>query len=128
MILFELLRSESHPVYQALEVENGGRQYDFMRSLIEVAVGTGRILISQHVIKMFNFHAIACLHTNAGEYRPCQVTVGAHSPPSYWQIDALMDDFINDVNKNWDKTDPVYLAAYVYWKINNIHPGKAGCP
>jgi len=122
MILFEMLRTESHPVYQTLEVENGSRQYDFMRSLIEAAMATNRILLSHHIIKMFNFHAIACLHTNAGEYRPCQVTVGAHTPPNHWQIVALMDDFVNDVNKNWNNTDPVYLAAYVYWKINYIHP------
>jgi prophage maintenance system killer protein len=122
VILFELLRGENHPVYRALEVENGNRQYDFMRSLIEVAIATSRAFLSQHIIKMFNFHAIACLHTNAGEYRPCQVTVGAHTPPNYWQVAALMEDFTNEVNKHWDTTDLVYLAAFVYWKINYIHP------
>jgi Fic family protein len=122
MILYELFRGENNPIYQALEVENGNRQYAFMRSLIEVAIATNRAFISQHVIKMFNFHAIACLHTNAGEYRPCQVSVGDHTPPSYWQIAALMEDFTNEVNKHWDITDPVYLASFVYWRINYIHP------
>jgi Fic/DOC family len=122
MILFELFRNEAHPVYQTLEVENGGRQYDFMRSLIEAAIATNKIFLSQHIIKMLNFHAIACLHTNAGEYRPCHVTVGTHTPPSHWQIVAMMDDFINEVNKNWESTDPVLLAAYIYWRINYIHP------
>jgi hypothetical protein len=116
VILFELLRGENHPVYRALEVENGNRQYAFMRSLIEVAISTGRVFLSQHIIKMLNFHAIACLHTNAGEYRPCQVSVGAHTPPHYWQVAALMEDFTNEVNKHWDTTDPVYLAAFVYGK------------
>jgi Fic family protein len=122
MILFELFRSEANPVYQALEVENGARQYDFMRSLIETAISTNKIFLSQHIIKMLNFHAIACLHTNAGEYRPCHVTVGAHTPPHHWQISALMDDFINEVNKNWGDVDAVSLAAFVYWRINHIHP------
>ena len=33
-----------------------------------------------------------------------------------------MEDFTNEVNRNWDRIDPVFLAAYVYWKINYIHP------
>jgi prophage maintenance system killer protein len=121
MILFELFRTESNPVYQALEVENGNRQYDF-RSLIPAALAANRVFLSQHVIKMLNFHAIACLHPAAGEYRPCEVTVGSHRPPAYFQLSALMEDFTNEVNRAWDRVDPVSLAAYVYWKINYIHP------
>src|SRR5262249_51736284 len=34
----------------------------------------------------------------------------------------LMEDFINDVNRQWEKVDPIYLAAYVLWKLNWIHP------
>jgi Fic family protein len=48
--------------------------------------------------------------------------VGAHRPPQHYQIVALMDDFINEVNRHWDDTDPLFLATYVYWKINYIHP------
>jgi len=35
-----------------------------------------------------------------------------------------MDDFVNEVNFVWnpDNTDPLYLAAYVLWKLNWIHP------
>ena len=33
-----------------------------------------------------------------------------------------MDDFVNYVNRNWEKTDPVLLATYVLWRLNNIHP------
>jgi Fic family protein len=122
MILFELFRTETDPVYQALEVENGNRQYDFMRSLIPAALAANRVFLSQHVIKMLNFHAIACLHPAAGEYRPCEVVVGSHRPPAYFQLGALMEDFTNEVNRNWDRIDPVFLATYVYWKINYIHP------
>jgi Fic family protein len=122
MILFELFRTEANPVYQALEVENGNRQYDFMRSLIPAAIAADRVFLSQHVIKMLNFHAIACLHPAAGEYRPCEVVVGMHRPPAYFQINALMEDFTNEVNRAWARTDPVSLAVYVYWKINYIHP------
>jgi hypothetical protein len=82
----------------------------------------GRPLLSQHVIKAFNFQAITCLHTNPGEYRPCPVEVGQHRPPAHYRVPALMDDFVNVVNRNWDQNDAVVLATYVLWRLNNIHP------
>jgi len=81
----------------------------------------GRPFLSQHVIKALNFQAITCLHTNAGEYRPCPVTVGQHTPPDHYRVPALMDDFVNTVNRWWEQ-DAVALATYVLWRINNIHP------
>jgi Fic family protein len=82
----------------------------------------GRPFLSQHIIKAFNFQAITCLHINAGEYRPCYVEVGAHKPPDFYRVPALMDDCINSVNRNWDRTDAVALATFVLGRLNNIHP------
>ena len=53
------------------------------------------------MIKAINYHAIACLHTDAGEYRPCPVEVGDYRPPEHYRVDALMDDFVNIVNRRW---------------------------
>ncbi len=122
MILFELTGSEAHPIYQELEVSNGNRQYDFLRSIVGAAVAADKRFISQHLIKALNFQAITCLHTNPGEFRPCEVTVGSHTPPAFFQVQALMDDFVNTVNRSWETTDPVVLAAYVLWRLNFIHP------
>lgn len=122
MILFELTGSESHPAYQALEISNGNRQYDFLRSIVVASLEVGRPFLSQHLIKALNFHAITCLHTNPGEYRPCPVTVGDYNPPEQYRVQALMDDFVNIVNRIWEQTDPVVLASYVLWRMNNIHP------
>jgi Fic/DOC family len=122
MIIFELTNSESHPVYRALEIENGIRQYDFLRSIVAASLEIGRPFLSQHVIKALNFQAITCLHISPGEYRPCEVKVGEHNPPPYYRTSALMDDFVNYVNRNWENTDAVVLATYVLWRLNNIHP------
>lgn len=122
MILFELTNSEDHPVYQELEVSNGNRQYDFLKSIVHAAVAIQRPFLSEHVIKALNFQAITCLHTNAGEYRPCKVVVGNHEPPAHYRVDALMEDFVNLTNRNWDSTDSVALAAFVLWRLNYIHP------
>lgn len=122
MILFELIGTEKHPVYQDMEISNGVRQYDFLHSIVLAALATGRPFLSAQVLKALNYHAIACLHTNAGEYRPCPVMVGDYRPPEHYQVGALMEDFINQVNRNWEATDPVVLSAYVLWRMNHIHP------
>lgn len=123
MILFELVGgNEQAPAYQNLAIENGSRQYDFLRSLVETSLAVQRPFLSAHILKALNFHAITCLHTNAGEYRPCQVTVGTHVPPEHYRVDALMDDFVNQVNRVWESADDVALAAWVLWRLNWIHP------
>lgn len=122
MILFELTRTEEHPVYQTLMIENGNRHYDFLRSVVVASIEMGRPFLSQQILKSLNFHAIVCLHTHAGEYRPCEVTVGNHQPPAFFQVVPLMDDFINDLNRGWENADPVALATYALWRLNYIHP------
>jgi|SRR5690606_15683851 Fic family protein len=122
MILFELTESEQHPAYQALEIANGNRQYDFLRSIVAASLSVQRPFLSEHLLKALNYHAITCLHAYAGCYRPCKVTVGNYEPPAHHRVNALMEDFVNQVNRNWETLDPVVLAAYVLWRLNYIHP------
>lgn len=122
MILFELFGTEQHPVYQELQIANGNRQYDFLRSIVLASIKAEKTFLSQQVIKALNFQAIACLHTNPGEYRPCPVQVGNYHPPDHYRVTALMDDFVNTVNRQWDAYDGVQLASYVLWRLNHIHP------
>lgn len=122
MILFEITLSEDHEVYKELAISNGNRQYDFIGSIVSASLRIQRHFLSTQVIKALNYHAITCLHTNAGEFRPCEVHVGEYNPPLPYRVKALMDDFVNEVNRNWDSIDPVVLGAYVLWKLNYIHP------
>lgn len=122
MILFELTGTEAAPPYQALEISNGERHYSFLKSLVEASLAVGRPFLSQTIIKAINFHAIACLHTNAGMFRPCPVFVGDYTPPDHYRVPDLMDDFVNTVNRQWETADPVELAALVLWRLNHIHP------
>lgn len=124
MILIELTGDEGHPAYQELAVSNGERQYDFLKSIVTSALALNKPFLSQQIIRALNYHAIACLHPNAGELRPCQVTINGspHQPPEYFRVQSLMDDFINSVNHAWESTDPVVLATFVLWRLNHIHP------
>jgi fido (protein-threonine AMPylation protein) len=123
VIVHEFTGTEEHPIYQALTVDNGNRQYDFLRSVVAAALEMQRPYLSSTLLRALNFHAIACLHPYAGEYRPCEVNVGDHYvPPPAFAVPSLMEDFINQVNHEWDRADPLALGAFVLWKLNFIHP------
>ncbi len=123
MILIDLVGSEQHPIYQELEVSNGTRQYDFLKSIVGTALALDKAFLSGYIIKALNFHAITCLHPSAGEYRPCDVKVGEdYQPVPPYRVQALMDDFINTVNRVWAEADAVVLTCFVLWRLNAIHP------
>lgn len=128
MILYDLSNSEAHPAYQALAISNGDRQFSFLQSIVNAAIQSGQPFISQTILQALNFHAIACLHTNAGEYRPCSVHVAYPDPadnyeaPQHYRVVALMDNFINVVNTSLQARSPVELAAFVLWRLCAIHP------
>jgi len=122
MIIFELTNSEADPAYQQLAVENLDRQYSFLQSIVEASLALKRPMLSIEVIKALNYHAIACLHVSAGEFRPGPVTVGSYIPPAHYQVPALMQMFTNEVNRFWTALNPIDLATVVLWKLNHIHP------
>ena len=122
MILYELYETENHAIYKKLSQTNQERQYDFLTSIVEASIAAQRSMISTALIKALNYHAIACLHVQAGEYRPCDVRVGTHKPPAFHRVPALMDPFINEVNSSWAQIDGWQLSAYCLWKLNHIHP------
>lgn len=122
MILYEIVKSEQHQAYHDLSIDNLERQYDFLRSLINAAISIERPMVSTAIIQALNGHAIACLHVNAGQYRPCQVTVGDYSPPQHYRVPELMNEFVNEVNYAWQTTDELVLGTYVLWILNHIHP------
>lgn len=132
MIIKTLISGENNKVYKKLELANARRQFDFIRSLVEAGVEIGRPFLSSQIIKALNFHAITCLDICAGEYRPCQVKVGppgakdddprVFHPIPFYEVQSVMDDFINFVNHIWNETDAIILAALVLWRINFTHP------
>ena len=91
MILMNILGQEAHPAYQDLMISNLDRLYALLRSLVVASVAVNRPLLSVDVIKALNYHAIACLHPNAGEWRPGEVSVGDYVPPKFHQVPIMMN-------------------------------------
>jgi Fic family protein len=128
VFVHDLVGTEHHPVYQELAAENLDRQYSFLRSITLASLKLGQPMLSIEVIKALNYHAVSCLHANAGEFRCWPVTVGGASsaggyePPLHIQVPPMMQMFTNFVNRMWELWDPITLAAYVLWRLNFIHP------
>jgi Fic family protein len=120
--LYELSQSESNPVYQKLAASNHGRQYSFLSSMIEAAIESDKLWLSESLIKAFNYQAIVGLHYEAGEYRSVEVTVGSYNPPDSYRVKGLMEDFVNLINSHWRNVDSIPLSARALWEINHIHP------
>jgi len=134
MDVFELVgRTEEAPAYKKLQGKNHEILEMFVDALIDAAVALKQPIISTAIIKSFNAHAIACLHSHAGQYRVYPVSVGPHKPeeagghlPAHWRVRTLMDDFVNTVNRKWTRQTSTQLAAYVLWRLNFIHPFQNG--
>ena len=127
MILFDIARTEANPIYQEMAISNVNRQYDFLRSIVLASTQLNQPLFNHRIIRALNFHAIVGLHDFAGEYRPCPVRV-THAneqdylPPQAYEVPALMDAFVDEVNLHLKAMDPLLLATGVLWRLNHIHP------
>jgi Fic family protein len=121
---------ESHPVYSRVAVLNLNRQYDFLQTIIWAAINSEQRYLSHDIVKAVHFHAVTCLHSYAGQYRPCEVTVGQGEgkfvPPESYRVQSLMDDMVNTVNAGLGVQPPAVLAAYVLWRLNHVHPFTNG--
>ena len=122
MNLYELNDGENNPVYQQVAAANHARHYGFLLSMIMAAIDSDKPWLSESLIKAINFHAIVSLHSQAGEYRSAEVTVGSLQPPAPYRVKALMEDFVNFINWNWQHVDGTALAAHALWRLNLIHP------
>ena len=128
MYLFEIWNTEDNPHYQSLAISNGERQFSFLQSVSTAAIASQQACISQGLLEALNFHAIACLHRHSGIYRPIPVHVrdgnGAvvFNPVAPEGVAAMMDGFITETNAFWVSADPLLLAAFVVWRLCNIHP------
>jgi len=113
MIVFDITgKNEEHPVYRELARTNGIRHYNFLDSIISTSLQVKHFRITETFVRSINFHAIACLHEGAGEYRNIPVTVGDHRPMPWEDVPKAMEIFVDSVNHSWEKAHPLVLTAF----------------
>ncbi|MDO8467336.1 MAG: Fic family protein [Nanoarchaeota archaeon] len=58
----------------------------------------------------------------AGKFRDYLVRVGPHLAPDWQDVEELMKDLVEFINKNKEKMNVVELSARTHYKFEKIHP------
>jgi Fic family protein len=110
------------------EAQNGVRQFDRAIEMIDYWLHPERpFKLSPSAMLTLNGLALEGLSAYAGNYRPSGIGIGGskHTPPASYLVPELVEELCDHVNANWNRT-PLYLASYVLWRLNWIHPFADG--
>lgn len=122
------VREEDDPeLYERIQERNLLRQYDLLTNCVEIGFSKDIEAFDKYTLWALNGVAVANIAQFGGRYREQPVYIGSHIPPHFDRVPHLMDQCISMVHENWTNIDhPTYLAAYVLWRLNWIHPFVEG--
>ncbi|WP_244557040.1 Fic family protein [Fulvimarina manganoxydans] len=110
------------------EAENGVRQFKDAIEVIRAHIkGGSKFKLTQGVILRLHQTALDGIHPLAGTYRnsPVYIEKSNHFPPHQADVPDLVAEMCSYVNDNWHMPG-LYLAAYILWRMNWIHPFADG--
>ncbi len=118
-------------LYEEVVLRNNFWQFDFIYASVDLALSCKdekSSFITLSFIKSLNHLATLNLVSEPGEIRKDDVYIQGsdHEPPSPMDAKTLFIDFFPKLHNEWDKFDPIDLAAFILWKINWIHPFEEG--
>jgi len=102
------------------EVINHKEAIDYIKDLVkEKTLFNKRILLDIHHLILKNIDM-----QNAGKYRNVDVMISgsAHKPPTFLQVQNLMEEYFNFYEENKDTLNPVILSAEIHERLVTIHP------
>lgn len=111
-----------------LEAENGVRQARLLVGLIGDALVAPAFKLTSATLCELNRVAVDGIVPTAGRIRErsdLEITGSRHVVPRHEDVPALVDQACALVQERWND-DPVFLAAYVLWRICWIHPFEDG--
>lgn len=114
------------------EARNGILQYDAACGIINEALeaikskNRWRLRVS-HITGLHGI-ALRGISPHAGITRPSKVEISgsSHEPVPAHLVMGLLEELCDYVNDNWEDSSPIYLASYVMWRLNWIHPFSDG--
>ena len=122
----------NNPIKRAeAEAANGLLQYDAGIETINEALERieqgNRWKLRPSLITGLQRIALDGISSFAGNFRPSAVEIekSIHAPPDAYLVRGLVEELCDYVNENWDKK-PLYLAAFILWRLNWIHPFDDG--
>lgn len=112
------------------EARNGLLQFDEMQRMIKKATEStdSAFRLRPSAIIELNRIAVEGLEPAAGSFRRVGIEIDGsqHRPPEWETVPEHVDDMCDFVNKAWETSAPIFLAAYSMWRLNWIHPFANG--
>ncbi len=111
------------------EAENGLIQFDKAMNLVEQHLDPERpFKLRVSTILDIHLWALKDIHAYAGNFRPAEVSINesAHQPVERALVPHLIEEMCDHVNDNWNTKSALYLASYIMWRLNWIHPFADG--
>ena len=106
------------------EIINHKEAIDYIKELVQNKdVFSKRVLLDIHHLILKNIDL-----DYAGKYRNVDVMISgsAHKPPTFLQVQNLMDDYFNFYEENKETLNPVILSAEIHERLVTIHPFTDG--
>ena len=102
------------------EVINHKEAIDYIKDMVtQKETLSKRVLLDIHYLILKNINI-----QNAGKYRNVDVMIAGsrHLPPTFLQVEILMEEYFNFYQKNKDSLNPVILSAEMHERLVTIHP------
>lgn len=120
LVIEEGITIKGKPIREHFEAINHQKAFEFLESIVNKTTK-----ISEDVIK--NIHKIILTGIEdeyAGKYRDVNVRIlgAVKSPPRFEKVPDKMMEFIENINKNLEHFNVIELAAFLHYKLVEIHP------
>jgi len=106
------------------EIRNSAELYEFMGLYVVRYTSRGMPLaIDRDLILRLNQIIVRDTSSDAGKFRSKPIVVHEHIPPKVREVPGFMDEMCDHANL---QADEFYVAAFVLWRLNWIHPFTDG--
>lgn len=102
------------------EIINHKEAIDYIKDAVKKNISYNKkLLLDIHQLILKNINP-----QDAGKYRNIDVFISGseHKPPTFLQVESLMEDYFNYYEDNKDILNPVLLSAQLHNKLVTIHP------
>ena len=106
------------------EIINHKEAIDYIKELVQSKeIFNKKVLLDIHHLILKNIDL-----DNAGKFRNIDVMISgsAHKPPTFLQVQNLMDDYFNFYEENKEILNPVILSAEIHERLVTVHPFTDG--
>jgi excisionase family DNA binding protein len=123
LVIEEGMTIGGKPLREHLEAANHQKAFEFLESVMK-----GRATEEQTIKNIHRLILSGIDDENAGKYRELNVRIlgAVKSPPRYEKVPALMEKFVEEVNRNPGRLNAMEMAAFIHYKFVEIHPFADG--